>query len=189
MDIDHIFTTPIAVDYLTLDNAQLEAYCRVQIANTKTFQANQSDSLDLSAVELQPLLKEIESRLNILWAELDFKTNLKLKIRRAWTTLNNSSEIDLAHCHPDSIFTAVYYVKGTGTPDNGSLILISPVTSLQHVVPPEAVEIKNRSNSWNCAITPEAGKLVIFPSWIVHQVQRNRLDDDRLSIAIDAVIG
>lgn len=188
MELDYIFTTPIASGFLDLDNGILEQFCKEAIRTTSKGAANQSGSLDLTSPELQPLLQEVHIRLNEMWKTLGFKTSLQLKIRRAWTTINNSAEIDLAHCHPDSVFTAVYYVRGDGTPDNGNLILVSPVTSLQHVLPPEAIETRNRFNSWNCAIVPETGKLVMFPSWIVHQVARNKVPTDRLSIAIDAVI-
>ena len=185
MELDHLFTTPIAMDHLAIDNHTLAQFCRDQIASTNPTKSNQSGQLDLTAPALQPLLSAVRERAADMWAAMDLNPQHPPRIRRAWTTLNNSSEVDLAHCHPDSILTAVYYVQGTGSPDNGNLILISPVTALQHVLFPHLVQHKNRCNSWNCAITPAAGKLVIFPAWIMHQVQRNRQDSDRLSIAID----
>ena len=97
MDLDYLFVTPIAADFLDLDNARLEEFCREAIRTTSKGAANQSGSLDLTSPELQPLLTETCIRFNKVWQALEFKSTLSLKIRRAWTTINNSSEVDLAH--------------------------------------------------------------------------------------------
>ena len=189
MEIQHVFTTPISVDFLSVDNQSLESFCRTSIANG-TGPRNQSNSLDLSIPELQPLLAEIQVRLDTMHFELGFKLGTKFKIIKAWANINNSQLIDLPHCHPKSVFSAVYYVKGSGTPENGNIVLLSPLdTLIQYAIPDEHKEFENLFNGWHCTIPPETGKLIIFPSWIMHSVSANKLPhSDRISIAIDAVI-
>jgi uncharacterized protein (TIGR02466 family) len=192
MEIQHVFTTPVIVDYLNIDNKSLENFCRKTIAVADSrLHPNQSGSLDLTTAELQPLIDEIQIRLDKLHTELGFKSGTKFKIIKAWANINNSKLIDLPHCHPTSVFSAVYYVKGSGTPENGNIVLLSPLdTLIQYAIPDKNKEFENIFNSWHCTIPPETGKLVIFPSWIMHTVSTNKLpQSDRISIAFDAIIG
>jgi uncharacterized protein (TIGR02466 family) len=189
MKIEQIFTTPIAMDFLELDNISLENFCRKTINSAKGH-PNQSGSLDLASPELQPLLAEINSRLELVHFNLKFKSGTKFKITKAWANINNSAPINIPHCHPGSVFSAVYYVKGAGSLSNGELVLLSPLAStIQYALPEEHKEYNNYFNSWNCTIAPETGKLVMFPSWTMHSVSENEMkNSDRISIAIDAMI-
>ena len=188
MEIQHLFTTPVSVEYLQIDNNRLEHYCQTAIAHAVDH-PNQSGRLDVTAQELQPLLDEILLKLEEIHIALNFKVGTKFKIDKAWANLNNSNPIDLPHCHPGSTFSAVYYIKGTGAPENGNLILLSPlISAVQLAISDDHKEVNNRFNSWHCTIPPETGKLVIFPSWVMHSVSPNRLPSDRMSIAIDAVL-
>lgn len=186
LTVEQIFTTPIALDDLSLDNDLLEKFCRQKISEASGH-PNQSGSLDLNSPELQNLFNEILDRLDHLHDHLDFNHNKKFQIIKAWANINNSNVIDLPHNHPTSIFSAVYYVKGAGVPENGNLVLLSPFAStIQFAIPEELKHQNNYFNSWHCTIPPTTGKLIIFPSYIMHSVSANRLKNtDRISIAID----
>jgi len=190
MNIEYLFSTPVVIDYLTIDNFRLEKFCRNAV-DSAVGHHNQTGSLDLSSPELQPLIVEINQRLQLLHKQLNFSKNTKFRIKTAWANINNSAPINLPHCHPTSVFSAVYYVKGAGAPENGNLVLLSPLNSLiQYAIPEKYKDANNSFNSWNCTLPPETGKLIIFPSWITHSVSDNKLtNSDRISIAIDADIG
>ena len=192
IQVEHIFTTPLAGVFLNLDNTKLEEFCLAAVTTSsqtaEVFQENQSVFLDLTAPELQNLLEEVSNNLNAFYNTLDFNPNTRLKILRAWANTNNTHAIDVPHCHPDGIFTAIYYVKGTGSSDNGSLNLLTPVASLQHCMKPDYIAQNNRFNVWAWGVKPETGKLIMFPAWIMHSVARNKLPDRRISIAFDAVV-
>ena len=190
LNIEHIFTTPIGIDHLSIDNISLEKFCRDSVA-AASGHPNQSGPLDLTALELQPLLNEISDRLKVIHEQLGFNPKTKFRIKKAWANINNSNPINLPHCHPTSVFSAVYYVKGAGVPENGNLVLLSPLdTIIQYAIPEEHKVYNNFFNSWHCTLTPETGKLLMFPSWIMHSVSTNKLENsDRISIAIDADIG
>jgi uncharacterized protein (TIGR02466 family) len=191
MDIQHIFTTPIVIDWLSIDNKILEDFCRKSIASSPDFYpTNQSSPMDLTSKELQPLLNELQIRLDKIHLDLGFKSGTRFKTVKAWANLNNSQLIDLPHCHPTSVFSAVYYVKGTGTPENGNIVLFSPLdTLIQYAIPDTHKEFENLFNTWHCTVPPDTGKLLVFPSWIRHSVSANKLLADRISIAFDAIIG
>ena len=143
MKIEHIFTTPVVVDSLDLDNSVLEQFCR-DIINKAVGHPGQSGPLSLSTPELQPLIKEIQIRLDELHTELGFKPGTAFKIIKAWANINNSKPVDLPHCHPNSVFSIVYYVKGAGVPENGNIVLLSPLdTVIQYAIPEEHKDFNN----------------------------------------------
>ena len=195
MEIKHVFTTVIATDILTLDNTALALHCKAAVdahaklpINDVVFRKNQSAFLELSDPVLLPLVSQVTDRLNAVYNTLGFKKNTRLKILRAWANTNNTYAIDAPHSHPISFFTGVYYVNGAGTTDHGNLNLISPVAALPHCIDKEMVETHNQFNSWEWETPPVTGGLVLFPSWILPNVSRNYLEEDRISIAFDAII-
>jgi uncharacterized protein (TIGR02466 family) len=192
MEIASIFATPLAADELTIDNTILEEFCRNRVKEDEVgaplLEKSQSTFVDLSTPELQPLLREVYVRFNELYKTMDLQPNTKLDISRIWINVNNNNPIDIPHVHPDAVFVGVYYVKGTGDPSNGNLILHSPVSALQHCIHPNLVVRNNYFNCFAHEISPLTGRLVLFPAWIMHSVQRNYSDTERISIAFDAVI-
>lgn len=192
MEIVSLFATPLAADELNLDNSVLEKFCKNKIneasLNAPLMEQNQSMFLDLSSPELQPLLHEVYIRFNLLYKSMGLSENTKLDILRAWTNIDNTMPIDTPHIHPDATFSGVYYVKGTGEIENGSLVLHSPVAALQHCINPTIISSNNYFNCFAHTIPPKTGRLVLFPSWIMHNVQKNYTQEERISIAFDAVI-
>jgi uncharacterized protein (TIGR02466 family) len=191
MEIASIFATPIASDSLDLDNKLLEEFCKKSVKgnfDAPVMEQNQSRFLDMSSPELQPLLQAVYDRFNTFYKAMDLNKNTKLDILRSWTNVDNCYPIDVPHIHPDAVFSAVYYVKGSGTSENGNLVLHSPVAALQHCINPSIIEKNNNFNCFGHEINPLTGRLVIFPAWIMHNVQRNYLATERISIAFDAMI-
>jgi uncharacterized protein (TIGR02466 family) len=176
-----MFTSVVAIDHLDLDNSILEKYCR---NNIRDF--GQSIFLDLSAEELQPLLKKIDDKLNYLHNELGFADNLKQQIHQGWANLNNSEPINGVHCHPSAFFNAVYYV--TAPKDGAELVLLSPVQELDHVISQKMVKDYNPFNSAFQIIKPEPGMLVVMPGWIKHYVRQHKCSEDRISMAFDSAM-
>jgi uncharacterized protein (TIGR02466 family) len=75
----------------------------------------------------------------------------------------------------------VYYVQAE--PESGDLSLIDP-RKQAWVTQPDFSE-RNQMNSPVQFIVPEAGTLIIFPSWLEHGVNQNLGNADRISIAFN----
>jgi uncharacterized protein (TIGR02466 family) len=67
--------------------------------------------------------------------------------------------------------------------ESGDLSLIDP-RKQAWVMQPDFSE-RNQMNSPIQFISPEAGALIIFPSWLEHGVNQNLTDVDRISIAFN----
>ena len=194
MNVEHLFTTPVVSDHLTLDNLALEDFCKKTIENffvdksASPIYTKQTQLLDVNHPVIQPLLHAVHDRANEVYRTLGMKKNTKLNIIRAWAQTGNTLHIDVPHTHPTGFLSAVYYVKGTGTKENGILNLMSPVVALAHTMNPDLIETGNGFNAVRWEVYPETGKLIMFPSWIVHSVSTNHLKEERISIAIDLSI-
>jgi uncharacterized protein (TIGR02466 family) len=194
MNIEHIFTTPLVSDHLLLDNVALEKFCKESVDNffadkqASPVYTKQTQLIDPNHPVMQPLLHAVHDRANEFYQTLGMKKNTKLNIIRVWAQTGNSLHIDVPHTHPIGFLSAVYYVKGTGTKENGILNIMSPVAALAHTMNSELIEIDNGFNAVRREVYPETGKLIMFPSWIMHSVSTNHLVEERISIAIDLSI-
>lgn len=101
----------------------------------------------------------------------------------AWANVNESGDYNRTHMHPNNHLSGVYYVD-TGEPDpslipNGAIEFLDPrpavgVYDLPGVVVP---------STWT--VQPEAGTLLMFPSWIRHAVLPYVGEGPRISIAFN----
>lgn len=95
-----------------------------------------------------------------------------------WMTRTLKGKHAIEHSHGDSDISGVYYVQ-TNTKD-GNIYFRSPVRigegdnrCFQHLT------------HCNVSITPEVGKLLLFPGWLRHGVRENTTDFDRVSFSFN----
>ena len=187
MLLQYIFSSLLCNDMLDIDNLSLEFYAQDQMRTTDGRKYSnrggwQSNFLEESPA-LVPLVIEINNRLEALRNTLEFKDELSLKVDSMWININHPYSYNSLHIHPNSYISGVYYVK---VPENsGSLVLKHP-TRLQSIfTPTNVLKNYNENNSSNWSIIPEVGKLVLFPSWLEHEVTQNMSGEDRISIAFN----
>ena len=105
----------------------------------------------------------------------------------AWAVILRSSGYQLAHFHPGSRVSGVYYVQVPATvaaaeiPEAGFLKFGEPLAGTLDVAPPEPL--------LTTAVKPEEGMLVLFPSSFWHGVVAFEGAEDRICIAFDVVPG
>lgn len=112
------------------------------------------------------------------WA---FPSHMQLIMRELWANVSGKHAQNSVHIHPNGLLSGVYYVQAEN--ESGDLSLIDP-RKQAWVMQPEFSE-RNQMNSPIQTITPEAGTLIIFPSWLEHGVNQNLTDAERISIAFN----
>jgi uncharacterized protein (TIGR02466 family) len=191
MQLTPAFSSFLAVDALDIDIISIEKYCYDlmkrdtgrKASNDGGYQSNNLN-FDLES-PLKPLFQQIEERANGLHSSLMLKKPLRQKIENAWINVNKRGDYNIPHVHPGMCFSGVFYVKAPK--DCGDLFLRNPASSLVHVIVGTCVEQYNQFTAPEVRVSPEARKLVIFPSWILHYVTANQSDSDRISIAFNTV--
>lgn len=102
----------------------------------------------------------------------------------AWAAICRAGAYHAPHSHPDSAWSGVYYVDpGADTPDrplSGLLEFLDPRAGV------EAVTAPGDPYGEPFRVRPEAGLLVIFPSWLYHWVHPYSGSTPRIAVSFNA---
>ncbi|MEO0768283.1 MAG: TIGR02466 family protein [Cyanobacteria bacterium J06649_4] len=103
------------------------------------------------------------------------------RIDQCWALVNSQYAHNTLHNHPNSIYSGVYYLKAPSK--SGSLIFRDP-REISHMwkIP---VDDNTIWTAQNVEYEPKEGRMIIFPSWLLHQVQPNLSTEDRVSISFN----
>jgi uncharacterized protein (TIGR02466 family) len=108
-----------------------------------------------------------------------------------WANINRSGHGNEFHSHPGSFWSGVYYVDDGGIAADpslgGELEFMDPRGPAPAMYAPQlafAIE-GGLSVGTNQTIVPKAGRLVMFPAWLLHQVRPYRGSAQRISIAFN----
>ena len=102
-----------------------------------------------------------------------------------WANINPPGAYNKLHCHPNSLFSSVYYVKSE--PNSGRLKIHEPRPGKQLILPSLKKE-KLPQDLWDSVyLEPVVGRVVMFPSWLWHEVEPNKSNDLRISISFNFI--
>ena len=105
-----------------------------------------------------------------------------------WANISPADASNQMHAHPSSLWSAVFYVDDGGDPDGGELVMLDPRFPMNRMTAGD-VALGDRPADGaplsQVHIRPEAGKLVIFPSWLMHAVRPHKGAGERISIAMN----
>jgi uncharacterized protein (TIGR02466 family) len=116
----------------------------------------------------------------IQFQKLDLK-RITPVITECWAVVNGKYGSNQYHQHPHAIISGVYYVQTQEK--SGALIFRDPRPVAAMMAPP----ITQRS-AWTeltRAYQPQAGRMLLFPSWLEHGVGTNESDEDRIAISFN----
>ncbi len=101
----------------------------------------------------------------------------------AWMNINPPGGFNAPHTHPGAHWSGVYYVSQPEieTGSSGMIEFLDPRSDLPHwrLLKSSAFRPKR-------SLRPEAGEMILFPSYLVHWVYPNESGDERISIAFNA---
>lgn len=108
-----------------------------------------------------------------------------------WANINRSGHGNAVHSHPGAYWSGVYYVDDGGIAADpslgGALEFLDPRGAGPMMYAPHLgfAMPGGLSGGVNEAISPKAGRMVMFPSWLLHQVMPYRGAAERISIAFN----
>ena len=106
-----------------------------------------------------------------------------LELTGCWANISPPGDGHRPHTHPNNYLSGVYYVQVQAGADTISFDDPRPQTN---IIAPATTEITDE-NAGQIHITTREGLLVLFPSWLQHQVPRNKSQRDRISIAYNVM--
>jgi uncharacterized protein (TIGR02466 family) len=201
-ELSSAFGTPISlrtVDGAAVLNVALE---RAILSRSQRGEANRisnvggwqslPDLLDWPEPEIKVFAQEVDRSIQLISSMPAVLQQVAPKTMRVkynaygWANVNRRSDYNMLHSHPGNHWSVVYYVAtGTPNPDtamNGRIELRDPRPAASF----------GRIPGFTCGqpllIRPQAGMMLVFPSWIEHCVHPFFGDGHRISIAINVTL-
>ena len=131
--------------------------------------------------EYNPLTRELFNMQEEIYQKE--KLSRKPVLGNMWANINYPGCYNRPHLHPNSLFSGVYWIK---TPvQSGNLMLYDPRPGVQMTMP-NRKEGKLSPEFWReVHYEPKAGRCIMFPSWLWHEVKPNQSNDIRISVSFN----
>jgi uncharacterized protein (TIGR02466 family) len=142
----------------------------------------QTDNITDQHITL-PLFK---NSISLLKTHYKFNNNVKITLMNLWINENNQYAYNYPHYHDGAHFSGVYYIK---VPNNsGKLIFFREsnavnISSLNDFI----LEPENETSTYY-NLDPKENLLVLFPSHLVHMVEPNYNEQERVSISFNLTL-
>lgn len=191
MNIEFYFPTPVWWEDTGFDNTEIEklAYrlekddpSGRQLSNQGGWQSR--DFRPGTYPELERLEQKLMEQAHNCIRDFGYNESVCFPLmENLWININRKGNTNSVHIHDNSFVSGAYYVKAR--PDQGKIIfyksynqdyIISSLAPIVGHTPASASAI---------AFAPETSKLIMFPGWLPHGVERNDTDEDRISISFN----
>lgn len=121
----------------------------------------------------EPMVGYIHKSGEQISSDLGYDNTCALRIGSMWSIINPPGAFNLAHVHPGSLWSGVYYVHA---PDNcGRISFADPRIANVMNKPRYMRNHRVQKKCWTkVSFSPVAGMMLVFPSWLYHSVEPNR---------------
>ncbi len=150
------------------------------------------DFLNRDEAPLRRLLSRIRSMTNALIPEVMSRPQGQDRLQIAiegWANILRAGEYNTIHNHPNAAWSGVYYVTGNQPSLSGRTPPFAG--KLEFVDPRPGASLGYVDNSklyGRCMVEPQAGRVVMFPSWLQHFVHPCAGAGERISIAFNVMM-
>jgi len=144
-----------------------------------------SDEFDLKNENLKNFISEISKNIGSAIKDMDWDLETQIvKITSMWSIINNKDAFNEKHHHGNSALSAAYYVKAEQ--NAGNIVFYDPrqANVFHH---PTSKQV-NSVNAQVQSVTPKAGTLVLFPSYLEHKVNPNLSNEERIVISFNVTL-
>ena len=124
---------------------------------------------------IKPMLKEVSD--DMRW---DLK-NFKIRVTGCWSIINQKFASNAGHIHANNLISSVYYIKTNNK--SGKIIFDDPRPAATIKTAP--YHSVGNWNQGNVTVEPQDGLLVMFPSYLVHHVQPNMSEEERIILSFN----
>lgn len=192
--IENWFTTPIYVADLEGDELagvqselanvmpQIKESCTTALFNNSvitTFGFSKAFTDDIKQFQLTRFNQTIVKHRDAYTVGLNYQGDL-FKTGGSWTSFYRKGGLHFDHMHPYSRIAGVYYYQSNEK--DGNIKFLNPNPHIHYCgFPGDAISMETLSYA------PKVGRILLFPGWLVHRVEMNTTDHERISIAFNFI--
>ncbi len=102
-----------------------------------------------------------------------------------WVNVMAEGGSHTSHIHPNAVISGTYYVA---VPEGaGPIVFEDPRLAMLMAAPPRKANAPREFRN-HISETPKAGTLMLWESWLRHEVPLNRAEGNRISVSFNYVI-
>jgi uncharacterized protein (TIGR02466 family) len=141
------------------------------------------NDLTWRAPEFCELARHLNQHMRTFIGELDFDLGGDtLELDSLWINILERGGAHASHIHPHSVISGTYYVA---VPDGaGAIRFEDPRHAMMMAAPPRKPRARIENRSF-VEIRPKPGMVVMWESWLRHDVPRNDAQEPRISISFN----
>lgn len=172
-----------ACEMLAAEDVAGRAWCKAHAYPGYTSYAS-LDDLPRRATIFADLVRRLDREARAFAGDLAFDLGPrgKLKLDSLWVSVLHKGGAHAAHLHPHSVISGTYYVAVP--PGAGGLRLEDPRLPMMMASPPRRPDAPEDRRAF-VTITPRAGDVVMWESWLRHEVLPGKTREPRLSISFN----
>ena len=129
------------------------------------------------------LVKALDGHVAAFAKELQFDLGgKKIKLDSLWINILPQGGVHTSHIHPHSVISGTTYVT---MPKGASAIKFEdPRLPMMMAAPPRKAKAREGNRTF-IYVSPNAGDVLLWESWLRHEVPVNMADDDRISVSFN----
>jgi uncharacterized protein (TIGR02466 family) len=140
------------------------------------------DDLPLRHPSFGNLKRRLDHHAATFARELDFEMEHRPRLDSLWVNVLEPGGVHTSHIHPHSVLSGTVYVA---VPEGSAALKLEdprlPMMMARPTLTPQASEDRRPF----VYLTPAPGKVIMWESWLRHEVPANRSDDLRISISFN----
>jgi uncharacterized protein (TIGR02466 family) len=162
-------------------NQEIEAAC-LSIAEDDTSYASLND-LPWRIPVFGELKQALDKHVAAFAKELEYDLGQgKLQLDSLWINVLPPGGVHTSHIHPHSVVSGTYYVT---IPDGASALkLEDPRLGFMMAAPPRKKKAKPENRQF-AYIAPNPGTVLLWESWMRHEVPLNEAESERISVSFN----
>ena len=133
------------------------------------------------------LVKVLDKHVAAFAKELAFDLGgKKLKLDSLWINILPEGGIHTSHIHPHSVISGTTYVS---MPEGASAIKFEdPRSAMMMAAPPRKADAPRELRNF-IYVAPEVGDVLLWESWLRHEVPMNMSEEERISVSFNCSWG
>ena len=129
------------------------------------------------------VVKALDAHVAAFAKDLEFDLEEReLKLEDIWINILPEGGMHASHIHPHSVISGTTYVA---MPEGASALKLEDPRSARMMAAPARLKDARRDMRSFVYIAPDVGDVLLWESWLRHEVPMNMSEDDRISVSFN----
>jgi len=129
------------------------------------------------------LVKALDAHVAAFSKDLEFDLDGRdLRLEDIWINILPEGGMHSSHLHPHSVISGTTYVS---MPDGASSLKLEDPRSARMMAAPARMKTARRELQSFVYAAPKVGDVLLWESWLRHEVPMNMAEDDRISVSFN----